>query len=453
MKRFQAQQHSPASDPELALPAWADRYRRIRTDSENLCVPLCVEDYVIQTAEEASPAKWHLAHVSWFFETFILSEYLPGYAPYDKRFRALFNSYYEQVGEFHPRQARGFLSRPTVQEVYRYRAHVDEHMLALLSDRRDRPWHEIVERLEIGMNHEQQHQELLLTDIKRNFSVNPLRPTYRVDLPVPPAGARPTLEWLDCPGGLIDSGHDGSGFSFDNERPAHKIFQQPYRFASRLVTNGEYLAFIEAGGYRNPALWLSDGWAMVKRAGWRSPLYWERIGGEWWQFTLAGLRRLNPDEPVCHVSHFEADAYATWAGRRLPTEAEWEAVARGVVYGASDEDIPEGGTEQVKRTAPPGNLRDAGYLQPVVAQPGAGPLQLFGDVWEHTASAYLPYPGFRRAEGAIGEYNGKFMSGQMVLRGGSCVTPADHIRATYRNFFYPHERWQFQGIRLAEDTE
>ena len=453
MKRFQAQQHSPASDPELALPAWADRYRRVRADSENLCVPLCVEDYVIQAAEESSPAKWHLAHVSWFFETFILSEYLPGYAPYDKRFRALFNSYYEQIGEFHPRQARGFLSRPTVQEVYRYRAHVDEHMLALLTDRRDRPWHEIVDRLEIGLNHEQQHQELLLTDIKRNFSVNPLRPTYRVDLPVPPAGARPKLEWLDYPGGLIESGHDGSGFSFDNERPTHKVFLQPYRFASRLVTNGEYLAFMEAGGYRNPALWLSDGWAMVKRAGWRSPLYWERIGGEWWQFTLGGLRRLNPDEPVCHVSHFEADAYATWAGRRLPTEAEWEAVARGVADRPTDQDSPEPGTEQADHAAAPGNLRDAGYLQPVVAQAGTGPLQLFGDVWEHTTSAYLPYPGFRRAEGAIGEYNGKFMSGQMVLRGGSCVTPADHIRATYRNFFYPHERWQFQGIRLAENGE
>ena len=423
--------------------AHAQAFRRVRADSEALCAPLCVEDYVIQSCPEASPAKWHLAHVSWFFETFILSEYLPGYAPFDKRFRMLFNSYYEQIGAFHPRDARGFLSRPTVEEIYRYRAHVDTHMLALLGEHRDLPWHEILERLAIGLNHEQQHQELLLTDIKRNFSVNPLRPAYRTDLPLPPERPRPALEWLEFEGGLIDIGYTGDGFHYDNEAPRHTTFLQPFRLASRAVTNGEFLNFIEAGGYANPALWLSDGWATVRREDWRNPLYWERIGGEWWQFTLGGLRRLNPDEPVCHVSYFEADAYATWAGQRLPTEAEWELAAR-------DHPVT-------------GNLRESGLLHPAVAgsctgeagngDDEAAALQLFGDVWEHTASAYLPYPGYRRAEGAIGEYNGKFMSGQMVLRGGSCVTPADHLRASYRNFFYPHERWQFQGFRLAGDAE
>lgn len=462
------------TDPEPLLPAWSARFRKIRQDSEYLCLPLCVEDYVIQTADEASPAKWHLAHVSWFFETFILSEYLPGYDCYDKRYRMLFNSYYEQVGEFHPRTARGFLSRPTVEEIYRYRAHVDQHMLELLDDPRDRPWHEILERLEIGLHHEQQHQELLLTDIKRNFSTNPLRPAYRVDLPTAPSGPRPALEWLDYEGGLVETGHPGLGFCFDNELPRHRVFLTPFRFASRLVTNGEYLAFMEAGGYRNPALWLSDGWARVRTEGWRSPLYWERIGGEWWHYTLAGLQRLAPDEPVCHVSHFEADAYASWVGQRLPTEDEWEHVAcaelaRCASDGVPDDRIPDNdsqgdinaddpvscGDECITpaMVAPNGNLRDSGHLQPVVAPNDPGPTQLFGDVWEHTRSAYLPYPGFLPATGALGEYNGKFMSGQMVLRGGSCVTPADHIRPSYRNFFYPHERWQFQGIRLAGETE
>lgn len=434
MKRLQSHEHDLEAGPDVALNDWAERYRRVRADSEILCSPLCVEDYVIQAADEASPAKWHLAHVGWFFETFILSEYLPGYAPFDKRFRMLFNSYYEQIGEFHPRGARGFLSRPTVEEVYRYRAHVDTHMFALLSDTRDRPWPEILERLEIGLNHEQQHQELLLTDIKRNFSVNPLRPAYRVDLPVPPRGPRSPLDWIDCPGGLLEIGHAGNAFAYDNESPRHRVHLEPYRLASRPVTNGEYLAFIESGGYGNAALWLSDGWTTIQKNNWRTPLYWERIGGEWWQFTLGGMRRLDPDEPVCHVSFYEADAYATWAGRRLPTEAEWETAAQHQTV--------------------TGNLRDTGFLHPTVAPRENGALrQLYGDVWEHTASAYLPYPGFRHVEGAIGEYNGKFMCNQMVLRGGSCATPADHIRASYRNFFYPQERWQFQGFRLAGDAE
>jgi ergothioneine biosynthesis protein EgtB len=433
MKSLPTRDSVPRLDVEAPPGAWAAAYAQVRSDSEVLCAPLELEDYVIQAADEASPAKWHLAHVSWYFETFVLGEYLPGYTAFDPAFRTLFNSYYEQVGAYHPRPARGFLSRPTVDEVFRYRAHVDRHMLDLLTEGRDRPWPEILERVAIGLNHEQQHQELLLTDIKRNFSANPLRPAYRTDLPTPTGGARAPLEWLEFAGGVRAIGHAGAGFAYDNEGPRHRVWLDPFRLASRPVANGEFLAFMESGGYANPAWWLSDGWARVREAGWNSPLYWERIEGEWWQFTLGGMRRLNPDEPVCHVSYYEADAYARWAGRRLPTEAEWEVAAADC--------------------AVDGNLRERGHLQPLVGAPGDGLQQLYGDVWEHTASAYLPYPGFRAAEGALGEYNGKFMCGQMVLRGGSCVTPAGHVRVTYRNFFYPHERWQFQGLRLAEDAE
>jgi len=422
----------PRLDAEPSFGAWAAAYQRVRAETEALCAPLAIEDYVIQAVEEASPAKWHLAHVSWYFETFILKEYLPGYTEFDPAFRTLFNSYYEQVGAFHPRPARGALARPTVEEVYRYRDHVDAHMLALLDEGGELPWPEILERLIIGINHEQQHQELLLTDIKRNFAANPLRPVYRADLPVPPAATRAPLEWIKFAGGMGEVGYAGDGFAYDNERGRHGVWLESFRLASRPVTNGEYLAFMEAGGYANPAWWLSDGWARVRQAGWSAPLYWERIAGEWWYFTLAGMRRVNPEEPVCHVSYFEASAYAKWAGCRLPTEAEWEVAAA--------------------TCAMEGNLRESGYLQPVVGAPRNGLQQVFGDVWEHTASAYLPYPGFRAADGALGEYNGKFMCGQMVLRGGSCVTPADHLRVTYRNFFYPHERWQFQGVRLAEDA-
>jgi len=422
-----------SQDPEGSRGAAGDAYRRIRADSDALVAPLRIEDFVIQAADEASPAKWHLAHVSWFFETFLLREYLPGYEEFDPAYRVLFNSYYEQIGRFHPRAERGFLSRPTVEEVFRYRAHVDRHMLELLGGSRDVPWTEILERVEIGLNHEQQHQELLLTDIKRNLSVNPLRPAYRDDLPSPPPRARGALDWIEFAGGLVEVGDDGAGFAYDNERPRHRVWLDPFRLASRPVTNGEFLAFMESGGYANPALWLSDGWARVRQSAWSGPLYWERLDGQWWQFTLGGMRPVNPDEPVCHVSYYEADAFATWSGRRLPTEAEWEVAAA---------DVPIAG-----------NLREAGLLHPAVAEAGDGLRQLYGDVWEHTASAYLPYPGFRTADGALGEYNGKFMCGQMVLRGGSCVTPADHLRATYRNFFYPHDRWQFQGFRLAEQGD
>jgi ergothioneine biosynthesis protein EgtB len=424
--------HSASTLRDNQRSTWADAYLSVRKRSEELCVPLSAEDYVIQTAPEASPAKWHLAHVSWFFETFLLKEYLVGYPEFHPLFGYLFNSYYEQIGKFQPRQERGFLSRPSVGEIYRYRAHVDEHMLPLLHNAGDDVWPAVQQRLEIGFNHEQQHQELLLTDIKLNLSTNPLRPAYRSDLPQTPKASAPHQHWIAFPDGLHEIGHQGGGFAYDNELPRHRTYLNRFRLASRPVTNGEYLAFMEDGGYSNPGFWLSDGWSTLKRLHWSSPLYWESIEGEWWQFTLGGLRKLNLEEPVCHVSYYEAEAYAVWAGKRLPTEAEWEIAARGLPVA--------------------GNLCDSGYLHPAAAMPGDGLLQMYGDVWEHTASPYQPYPGFRPAAGALGEYNGKFMCSQMVLRGGSCVTAADHIRASYRNFFYPHERWQFQGFRLAEDA-
>ncbi len=409
----------------------AEAYCNVRRESEALCAPLQPEDYVIQTAPEASPAKWHLAHVSWFFETFLLKPFVHGYQEFHREFGYLFNSYYEQVGKFHPRPQRGFLSRPGIEEVLRYRAHVDRQMLLLLDGADRAAWPELQRRLEIGLNHEQQHQELLLTDLKLNLAANPLRPAYRDDLPQPEQTSAPPLHWLEFPGGVQEIGHEAdSGFAYDNEMPRHRVWLNPFRLASRPVTNGEYLAFMADGGYRNARLWLSDGWATVKRLGWTSPLHWEWRYGQWWQYTLGGMRRLEPAEPVCHVSYYEADAYAAWANKRLPTEAEWEVAAQGLAVA--------------------GNLRESGLLHPQPASGGEGLRQMYGDVWEHTASAYTPYPGYRAAAGALGEYNGKFMCNQMVLRGGSCLTPASHIRASYRNFFYPHERWQFQGLRLAD---
>ncbi len=409
---------------------WMRAFNRVRAASEGLCAPLCTEDYVLQTADFASPAKWHLAHVSWFFETFLLEPFAPDYRCFDPHYRSLFNSYYEQIGRMHPRPERGHLSRPTVETVYRYRAHVDAAIAELIATADAHQWPAVAERLTIGLNHEQQHQELLLTDVKHHFSVNPLRPAYRDDLPGVVGSSAMALDWHSFDGGLVVCGHAGDGFAYDNETPQHKVFLRPYALANRPVTNGEYLAFIETGGYRDPALWLSDGWTTVVAQGWAQPRYWERHDGHWFEFTLGGLRPLDLNAPVSHVSYFEADAYAAWAGERLPTEAEWE-------HAASTQPVA-------------GNFVDSDLLHPRAAS-GEGVCQMFGDVWEHTASAYLAYPGYRHASGALGEYNGKFMSGQMVLRGGSCVTPADHVRATYRNFFYPHERWQFQGFRLAKD--
>ena len=420
-------------DQEASRARLARRYTEIRALSEVLAAPLSPEDQQVQSMPDASPTKWHLAHVTWFFETFVLGPYLPGYAPFDPAFGYLFNSYYETVGTRHPRPDRGLLSRPPLAEVIAYRAHVDQAMDRLFSTLADRAWAEPGELTELGLHHEQQHQELLLMDIKHVLSRNPLRPAYR---PRNARQAEPAAEpgWTEYEGGLGRIGDDGTGFAFDNERPRHRVVLEDYRLADRAVTNGEYRAFVEDGGYRDPLLWLADGWATVRAEGWEAPLYWREANGEWSEFSLAGEVPLDDDAPVCHVSHYEAAAYASWAGGRLPTETEWEAAAP---------------TVEEERA----NLLAADRLHPA-SVPGnghAGPRQMIGDVWEWTASPYVAYPGFRTSSGAVGEYNGKFMSNQMVLRGGCCATPPGHIRTTYRNFFYPHQRWPFTGIRLAED--
>jgi ergothioneine biosynthesis protein EgtB len=375
---------------------------------------------------DVSPPKWHLAHTTWFFETFLLVPYLKEYQVFHPKFGYLFNSYYETVGERHPRPQRGLLSRPTVEEVYQYRAYVDGAMQLLLQEQGDNS--QIESLLILGLHHEQQHQELLLTDIKHILATNPLYPAYQAVRPtLPPTPSQE--QWLDYPGGLSAIGYEGEGFAFDNELPRHQVYLQDYCLGARLVTNGEYLEFIEAGGYNQPKYWLSEGWMTVQNQQWQAPLYWEKIDGTWWVMTLSGMRLLNEDEPVCHVSFYEADAYTRFRGKRLPTEAEWEVAAV---------QVPQRG-----------NFLETGLLHPAPATAMARPAQLFGDVWEWTQSAYLPYPGYQPADGAIGEYNGKFMCNQMVLRGGSCVTSQTHIRPTYRNFFPPSARWQFTGIRLC----
>lgn len=420
---------------ELSPDSLTNNFASVRAVSVSLCQPLAIEDYGVQPSDDASPPKWHLAHTAWFFETFLLKPYLAGYGEFHPLYARLFNSYYETVGEFHPRPLRGVLSRPTVEEVYRYRRHVDAAMVELLGDRGHAGRAEIERRTCLGLNHEQQHQELILTDIKAIFAANPLRPAYRATLP-PPALSPASAEWIEFPGGIKQIGYSGDGFCFDNETPRHRVFADAFRLASRPVSNGEYLEFIEAGGYHNADLWLSDGWQMARGKNWQAPLYWEKDGGEWQQMTLSGMRALDLAAPVAHVSFFEASAYARFRNARLPTEAEWEIAAETCAGGQAG-----------------ANFADAGYLQPV-GQPGADAAlrQMFGDVWEWTASSYGPYPGYARAQGAFGEYNGKFMSGQMVLRGGSCATPPGHVRASYRNFFYPKDRWQFSGIRLAADV-
>jgi ergothioneine biosynthesis protein EgtB len=430
----------PTAAPPFRLLRQSDRasalvkeYRSVRADSEALCAPLAIEDYGVQAMPDASPPKWHLAHTTWFFENFILQPHAPDYRVFHPRFGFLFNSYYETVGSFFPRAQRGLLARPTVEEVYRYRAHVDAAMLELLETAPEPVRTDLECRTVLGLNHEQQHQELLLTDIKYNFAINPLRPAYHAAPEAEPHPA-PPLAWLDFSGGPRDIGHAGPGFAYDNETPRHRVLLRDYRLASRPVSNGEFLEFMAAGGYRRPEVWLSDGWAAVRQKGFEAPLYWERIEGEWWQMTLAGLKRLDAHEPVCHVSFYEADAFARWRGKRLPTEAEWECAAAACAIR--------------------GNFRDSGLYHPTAADrvsPGK-PAQIFGNVWEWTQSAYAPYPGFKPLAGSLGEYNGKFMCNQLVLRGGSCATPRSHIRATYRNFFYPADRWQFSGVRLAEDA-
>ena len=409
----------------------AARYARTRAQTERLAQPLSAEDCALQSMPDASPVKWHLAHTTWFFETFILGRFDPDYRVFDPAFHYLFNSYYEAAGPRHPRPQRGLLSRPSVADVAAYRDHVGAAMARLFEQASAADWEAAAPLIELGLHHEQQHQELILMDIKHVFSLNPLLPAYQPPRRRAPAAASP-LSWIDCPGGLEEIGHDGAGFAFDNETPRHRVWVDPFRLASRPVDCGEFAEFIADDGYNRPEFWLSDGWATVRLEGWEAPLYW-RAGDDGWRiFTLSGERDLDPAEPVVHVSFYEADAYAKWAGKRLPTEAEWEVAARGAPLA--------------------GNLGDSRRYHPG-AEPGdgVGLKQLIGDVWEWTASPYVPYPRFRVAAGAIGEYNGKFMSGQMVLRGGAAVTPADHIRATYRNFFPPSARWAFSGLRLAED--
>ncbi|MGE5337801.1 MAG: ergothioneine biosynthesis protein EgtB [Gemmatimonadota bacterium] len=410
---------------------WQRRYRTIRDATNALAQPLSPEDCAIQSMPDASPVKWHLAHTTWFFETFVLSPYVSGYRDFNPAFRVLFNSYYNAVGDRHPRPERGMLSRPSLDEVLAYRHHVDRALLGRLSDE---PPAGIADLIELGIHHEQQHQELILTDLKHLLSRNPLKPVYRKQWPLAPVRAREP-HWIDCDGGLLEIGHGGGEFCFDNETPRHRVWLPPFRIGSHPVTHGEFIEFIGDGGYRRPELWLSAGWDAVAARGWQAPLYWQLRDGEWMTFTLHGEVPVDPHAPVCHVSFYEADAYARWADARLPTEAEWE-VAAGSMPCA-------------------GNFLESGVLHPLALRDAPTPgglAQAFGDVWEWTRSDYGPYPGYRAAAGAVGEYNGKFMCGQYVLRGGSCVTPASHIRATYRNFFPPDARWQFSGLRLARDA-
>jgi ergothioneine biosynthesis protein EgtB len=404
-----------------------NRFRLVRAATLALSEPLSPEDYVVQSMPDASPAKWHLAHTTWFFEEFVLQHAVPGYKFHDDQFRYLFNSYYNTVGPMHSRPHRGLLSRPTVEQVLAYRARIDERMNVLLQREDLSP--EILDVITLGLNHEQQHQELLLTDLKHLFSCNPLLPAY-VRESATPLRSSPALSFESFDGGLIEIGHEGDEFSFDNERPRHRTYTTAFHLANRAITNGEYLEFVRAGGYENPVHWLSDGWATVQREGWKRPIYWSASLDR--EFTLTGLRGLNPHSPVCHLSYYEADAFAHWAGARLPSEAEWELAAN----------------EAPVR----GNFVENRRWHPEPASSDNSLLQMFGDVWEWTQSAYAPYPGFKPAKGALGEYNGKFMVNQLVLRGGSCATPASHIRASYRNFFGPAARWQFTGLRLARDV-
>ncbi|MGH6990196.1 MAG: ergothioneine biosynthesis protein EgtB [Stellaceae bacterium] len=390
---------------------WAARYEEVRAHTEAFAAPLSAEDQTIQSMPDVSPTKWHRAHVTWFFENFILKQWVAGYQPVDPAFGYLFNSYYEAVGPRHPRPARGLLSRPGIAAIAAYRAEVDAAMRRLILTIDDHGFEAVRPLLELGLNHEEQHQELIFMDIKHVLSGNPLDPVYSASAPEPRADRAP-LEWLGIMGGLREIGHFGPDFAFDSETPHHRVWLEPFRIATRLVTNGEYLAFIGDDGYRRPELWLSDGWTTVNAEGWTAPLYWRHDGSGWSEFTLRGRAPLDLDAPVRHVSLYEADAFARWAGKRLPTEAEWETAA----------------------------IEQADSL-----------CQVSGSCWQWTASPYVAYPGFRPLAGAIGEYNGKFMSNQMVLRGGAAITPAGHARRTYRNFFPPAARWCMGGIRLAED--
>ena len=410
------------------------RFRRVRERSLSVCAPLSAEDAQVQSMPDVSPAKWHLAHTTWFFETFVLAS--AGDKPYDTAYERLFNSYYETVGAHIDRGHRGLLSRPALEEVRAYREDVDARLESLLAA--GRLDDAARDRVELGLHHEQQHQELMLTDAKHVLGMQPLRPAYRTDLARPAGGRVQPTGWVELAGGLVEIGIDGTGivdgdrFSYDCERPRHRVLLAPYRLATRPLCNAEVLAFIADGGYRESRLWLSDGWALARREDWQAPLYWEQADGHWLHYTLGGVREIDPAETACHLGYYEADAIARWAGARLPTEAEWEHAATSVAVA--------------------GNFADDDCLHPCAAR-GDDLQQLYGDVWEWTGSAFAPYPGFRPLGGALGEYNGKFMANQLVLRGGSCLTPREHVRASYRNFFPPSARWQMTGARLAQDGE
>lgn len=415
----------------VAPTSLAERFTQLRAQTIKLAAPLSEADMTIQGAEFASPGKWHLAHTTWFFEEFFLSRF-QDYRIRSGHYRYLFNSYYEHVGDRHQQGLRGLISRPALGEVMDYRQQVDAAVLNLLASGVDETAQAIIE---LGIHHEQQHQELFMTDILFNLSCNPTFPAYRESLKATKAiSSTSSSSMLGFDGGLLEIGHAGDGFGFDNEFPRHRHYLAPYRLSRHLVTNLDWIAFIEDGGYRNPLLWLSDGWKAARAENWQMPMYWHENGG-YQAFTLDGLQPVDLSAPVTHISYFEAEAYARWAGKRLPTEAEWEVAA--------------------SKQAIQGNFAESEIYQPIVApEDKTNRLnQMFGDVWEWTSSPYIAYPGFRASEGAIGEYNGKFMNGQYVLRGGSCVTLQSHIRATYRNFFYPHQRWQFTGLRLAEEEQ
>jgi ergothioneine biosynthesis protein EgtB len=412
-----------------------DRFVATRSLTESLASPLSAEDQTVQSMPDVSPTKWHRAHTSWFFETFLLIPHLEGYRPFHPDFGYLFNSYYEGVGSRFPRNGRGLLSRPGINEIADYRSYVDEAMTTLLDNPAPAP---VAGLVELGIQHEQQHQELLLMDIKHVLSLNPLEPAYdAVRLPKPTT--RDATTWSTYPADNYEIGYDGAGFCFDNELPRHRTYLDGFAIADRAVTCGDWLAFIEDGGYRQHGLWLSDGWATVQAEGWASPLYWSQTDDGWHEFTLGGLTEVNPAQPVCHVSYYEADAFARWAGMRLPTEAEWEIAAM--------RDLSTSGAKPAF-----GNFLDQTKLHPTPEPAPPAEAALFGNIWQWTSSAYSPYPGFEPASGVVGEYNGKFMVNQYVLRGGSCVTPADHVRSSYRNYFPPSGRWAFSGLRLARNS-
>ncbi len=447
---------SPPSVSAVVTSNLLDRYRAVRGRSHDLTRGLAPEDQVVQSMSDVSPTKWHLAHTSWFFETFVLVPHASGYRLHDEAYPYLFNSYYVQAGERHCRARRGYLSRPTVDEVWAYRTAVDAAMEEFLGGELPEGIRDLVV---LGLNHEQQHQELMLTDIKHVFSVNPLRPAYlelaelesgnpgatTPRLAPPSREEADRLQWIPFEEGMRSIGWEGTGFAYDNEEPRHRRFLEAFALGHRLVTNGEYLAFMADGGYERPDLWMSEGWARVKEEGWSEPFYWERRDGEWWSFTLTGMRPLDLREPVCHVNWYEADALARWAGARLPREDEWEVAAAERPVAGNFADSGRFHPAPFDGSPPGSDTNDS---------PEAGDIevgQLFGDVWEWTSSPYTPYPGFRPAPGAVGEYNGKFMVNQFVLRGGSCATSRSHMRLTYRNFFHPDASWQFSGIRLARD--